>query len=1086
MCGVSGVVVVLATQPAQAAARKYVIPVRWCGVQEATSMIDPGLASPPDSKDKELLQRALSESKPVVPTSETKGLSAVGVLKARSGSAGMIQAFTRGDVSFVFHATPPDESVGLGRMANDFPIIYSAGWDASSGSVFGRVMKHECEQAWQEGDLLYFDNGDRKVGKDDFLLPAGLSGKEKQPYVLVEDNECALNFGAPLSRLVPSRAMPGFRYGYVDLDGDALGYELGDPIFRYEHPDVNQARKVRRGDVLLYPVRNPGPTLPRDVPTDAEGLVPKPPYWDKPLIPFDGSERIGYVDRFRSPVDEFSVGYASMEFSGIYAISMPDYETFASGAQKCTSKVSTTAKPFQNLPVSGRWLRQDTVFPQFGDRLATREDLWGKEPVEGDEGRSSCPPQTVVLDDQAWMYKNGTYANFETPLVAHEFSHALGLPHGDGVDNNANEAIDDSLEEECTVDGVYVPPDKVLCELPNVPDKGLKDGTFDRTTCVGGTESGSDSSYKGNYMQYCWNFIQTEKLEKVLDTNSINYSGPLDFSEAQFEAMENYAEYCNFRMQDSASKSSLLAQARDFDENENRRVYRLDTWDDQVSDDFRWLDIGKYGYTLTPGSEPGEQKVALGVFFDQNQRENVPPFDLWFGVDVDARSDTGAPGDREQLSGLPRDLPAGLEVFFKGSEVALRARVAASSEVSVEVYTFEDGEWTGRASEGAVGEFQPIVSDAESSDPDQPREVVGSHRFDLRFPERVFPRQLKEAVSLAVAASSGGTLVDLAASRGIRHLRHQAPGVGVIGAPSLYPTCVVTSLDGEPIEKLPRSGSFKIKARGLIAKRPVTLDINGLSIRDLRDSDPALVTGSSSPLLTDKSGKVTLVVQGDQIPFDANRKAGRPTVIAVGAGASTAICGFQFYDDVKDLEWNCELEPEFIVASDESHELNPYACPYYDVCVPGEFEYFAAIGKYCPDGSLAEYPHQYGLVNEQASLDALCLLPVDQERKPNCYNTVFNMPPGADWSVPGLGLAYNATLWREDGSPCTNRSLARLGLNFNSKGVHEECARDTDGDGIPNLTDLCPENNGFCFFDDKGSLRMRWRCFETESVDWFE
>lgn len=1055
----------LVSWPVQAAVPEYVIPIRWCGVERAPLLTDPNVLRQLSKKKAGFLEETADPGQSNASAPLPELLSPDAALRARSGNAKVIEAFAREDTSIVFHATTPNSELGEGRMAQSFPILPIANWGADSGFVFGEAMAQECQKAWQGGDALYFDvDGDNKVSVKDIRLLAGNLNHPSGPV----RSECSPNFGAPLEQLAESVFMKGVKYGYVD-DNNSGGYDLKDSIYRFEDgpndPQCGGERCVTSNDILLYPVGLPGPRLPRDVPLNSEVKNYNPEHLRRnaALLPFDGTEKVKYVDLIREPGGEFSIGFGTLEATGVYAVSTNDYEMEASAGAKCRLPGRPPENEFVQYPTLGHSLGYTQQITVFGKRMLTRSDI--AQRIDKDNIDQSCAPQPIVVDDPVWMIEQGVYKSFEPILVAHELGHALGLPHGDGVDNDGNNLVDDKKEKNCTPD---------TCSSPPGERADLKDGKFSRTTCFVEPGIGPDAPEKSNMMQYCWNFEQDEDFKKSRLGKDHGFDGKLDFSDAQYKAMQTYADECGFRVAATASAKEPVAGAEAPGAERTHRIERVDGWDDTFGPGLSWLDIGRYGYSVTQVSGTNKPLLKFRVSFSQNLRGVVEPFELWLGVEALPREHSN-PGREDATGALPAiTRPETIDASLAQASVFIKAVVSADATVKTSFFVLQDEGFAEFEGEEVQGRFVAIETPNGFVPPNYQGPLVRGHALELSIPEGIFPVALENSFSLlAMSVAPKGRVADVAFSSAIRNEPPERPG----STSSINPTCVVTSVNGTRLEKMPRSGRLKIEARGLTADRPVLLDLNGVRVSDIRPFARRPSAKPGDPVMTDAQGRVTLLVDGDEVPFHANREAGVPAVISVGAGASTAICGFKFYDSAEPLDWDCALD---VPSNSDNPEADRYSCHYEHMCEPGRFAYVKPPGKYCPDGSLAKAAELDLPMLSCTQGEPVCLVPVGPHGEPNCFNTVFNLPPGADWSVSGLGFAYNFMVWTWDGRACTNRSLSRLGLDFHAPAVRSRCLPDPDGDGIPSLTDWCPDHYGFCYYDwESKTLKFLGECTPT-------
>lgn len=1037
----------------------YVIPIRWCALKNADLVTDPDLARPPSDKKAGFLADAPDPQAFLQSRTEDPRLSTDAALRYRSGNERVVQSFTRGKSVIAFQATTPNSALSKGRLADSYPILYGASWDVKSGQGFGTKMKDECRKAWQEGDALYFDeNNDNAVSVDDYRLQPGDVVGENKPL----NDPCEPNMGAPLERLDKSAIIDGFRYvyGFIDLDNNKT-YDLYEPVYRYKaapnSPEIDQGRVVTEEDVLLFPTGAPGPRLPRDVSPTSKDKNYDPLHVENGAFirPFDGTEKIKYVDLIQEPAGEYSIGYGTLEPTGVYAVSMTDYEISATAGATCRKPGFAPTNEFNEYPVHGQCEADTSQIAMFGDRLLTDADFGKIKPDRG----GSCVSQPIVVDDPRWMFENPNYAAFEPILIAHELGHALGLPHGDGTDNDGNSLIDDDFEDDCYLAEEASSGDPVCSPPAGDSLHGLRRGFFSRESCFVTPGQTPNAASQANMMQYCWNFTQDAKFNKTRVEADQGFKGDLLFNDSQYSAMQAYADVCGFRTRGNSPGPSGAA-ADDFVSGNSRRVYRFDASGDTLEEEDWWLDIGQYGYSLTSEDTIETQELEFRVYLSQLVEDPERPFEIWLGVDAVPR-----PLDRSKLAQADRKLAkiSGVESVrtdYAEAELFIQAKVSPDGGVETRIWRKDDREDDALVLDGLRSTFQAVEIPSGLAPPGVESSLIRGYVLELTFPQGDFPLKLGDATSLlALSVDSDAQVADAAFSSGIRTIPPLRPGSNNPEFPD--PTCVVTNIDGNGLEQMPRAGRLKIEARGLTPGRPVLLDANGIRVQGLEPFEKDDEAKPGDPVKTDDEGTVVLLVSGDQIPFDANNKNGIPAVLSVGAGASTAICGFELFDTPEDLPLNCMME----ATSSDPEDNRLYGCPYEHMCETGKFGYVKPSGKTCPDGSLAEAAQGHWPIISGRQGEPLCLVPVSKAGAPNCFNTVFNLPPGASWSAPGLGLAYNFALWTEDGRGCKNRSLAKLGLDYNSDGVRERCFEDPDGDGIPSVTDFCPERYGFCFYN---------------------
>lgn len=1038
--------------PAAATVPEFVVPVRWCGVREAPTMTDPDL-SRAASERKQDAQAASNHA------GDGRVLDTTSVLKYRSGNPGIYDSYTRGNTAIAFRASIPHFTQERGRMSRSFPIIYTSNWDEKSGEDFGLWSTRECRQAWQRGDALYYDHDNKGfVNEGDIKLQ--YQGKGFPLQKVGDPSSCVPNVGARLKRLVPSVAQPGVRYGFVDLNRNRR-YDQWEPIYRYEQAqnEVGGApRQVREKDILLFPVAHPGPGLPRDFEAKSEeySYDPRHMFDEKGealyLVPFESvaedseAAKIKYVDLFLEPRDEFSIGFGQIGFSGTYAVSTSDYESIPSDGAQCRADGQEPRGTHQRRPAIGQAFYSRKITNTFGSELDVDIDL------KVDKATAACAPHSIVVDDHAWIVESEALERFESALVGHEMAHSLGIPHGDGLNNDSEGGVDDADEDFCS-NVAQSPQDKAPCitsldDEISVHDGEIPKGPFKRVTCfVSKPEGAGPSEFSSNLMQYCWNFTQDEKYKKTRDGKDENFQGHLSFHAKQFDAMTRYISMCGFGVDYGyANQPQALSDALTADD--SRAVYRMDDWGDHWPG-LKWLDIGEFGYDLV--QEPGAkgQTVKFGVTFDQNRSKENEAFAVLFGVNADGKKSTGAPFAEVKME--PR-----ASQDFEGADLFILVEVNPERALAVKFWQRFGAGFEQIGLKGVEGKFEPVeVPSGIQHGPDGAS--ISGHQLELVFRDGLLPVPLENAVSLGVfALSKEGQVGDVALSRGMRHVR--PPQVLSPNKEAVDPSCRVESVQGNPLEQMPRAGRLVVRAEGLSPNLPLEVRANGRLVNDLQD------------VRSDKGGFATFTLRGEEIPLEFGGKSNMPVVLAVGAGGATAICGFQFFEKVTDLEnFECLDGPEF--ASVDKVPLNGYGDCYYDyACEPGRFEYAVPAGDRCPDGSPPRIVNGETFFNGNPVLEPACLVPVNAFGMPNCFNSVFNLPPGANPEVPGMGLAYNFTVWSSEGEACVAYPMSDYGLDINlDEEVRELCLSDKDGDGIPLVHDQCPDDYGYNYLDYLGT-----------------
>ena len=224
------------------------VPVRWCGVEGAASMVNPGVVNELTTDDVLWRRHERPSNELFIPMID---------LTLRSGATGAIK-----------------------NGPQSFPIIRDVA--GTGGDLFNSENADAivmCRRAWLMGDPLYFDADNNNIvntGLDTLLS----SGTPSFGIVGLGHD------GAPLS------AVPG-DVGYVDGNGDGM-FEIGETIYR----DENTNGSVDGGDTLLVNATETvvGHVLAGDV---GEVLTPLP-------------SQIKYLDLIREPANTFNIGYPAV------------------------------------------------------------------------------------------------------------------------------------------------------------------------------------------------------------------------------------------------------------------------------------------------------------------------------------------------------------------------------------------------------------------------------------------------------------------------------------------------------------------------------------------------------------------------------------------------------------------------------------------------------------------------------------------------------------------------------------------------------------------------------------------------------
>ncbi len=339
--------VVISWSMAAAAGDLVSVPVRWCGVVGAASMVNPGVLGEATTDDVLWRRHERPSDQLYIPLID---------MTFRSGATGAIK---NGPTSFpIIH----DVSGSDGNLLNG---------DNDDAIVM-------CRRAWQYGDTLYFDanaNSFVNNGTDTVLsTDAPVVGQ--------------IDLGQDGASINPA---PG-DVRYIDQNTSG-GFDVGEPIYR----DENLNGSVDGGDTLL---------------TGTDGTtegVGEPADLGATLLPVPSS--VGYIDLIRAPANTYNIGHPNIQ--GLTAVNAGD------------------------MDYTG------IAFPVHGVNNSRHG---------------------VVMDDASQYIPNG-FMLFEVQLVAHEFGHALTLPHGNGLDDNGDGIMDNEDDGQAPVPGAGP---NTLCSTNNV------------------------------------------------------------------------------------------------------------------------------------------------------------------------------------------------------------------------------------------------------------------------------------------------------------------------------------------------------------------------------------------------------------------------------------------------------------------------------------------------------------------------------------------------------------------------------------------------------------------------------------------
>lgn len=226
------------------------IPVRWCGVEGAPSMDNPGTVNEATTDDVLWRRHERPSDAFYIPFADI------------SFRAGATAAIKEGPQSFPIIRDPS----GLGG------ILVESGENSDAVTM--------CRRAWMMGDPLYFDqnnNGTVNASTD----------------TLLSTNSAVVGFVDLGHNGAMLKAVPG-NVRFVDLDADG-NFDIHERIYR----DENGNNVVDAGDTLL--VETSGTVVGNVDPADvAHALAPVP-------------DTVKYVDLIRQPPNTFNIGYPAVQ-----------------------------------------------------------------------------------------------------------------------------------------------------------------------------------------------------------------------------------------------------------------------------------------------------------------------------------------------------------------------------------------------------------------------------------------------------------------------------------------------------------------------------------------------------------------------------------------------------------------------------------------------------------------------------------------------------------------------------------------------------------------------------------------------------
>ncbi len=238
------------------------VPVRWCGIEGAPSMADPGVVGEATTDDVLWRRHERPSDQIYIP---------LAAMTFRSAATGDIK---NGPQSFPIIRDPLGTGGNIGSQ--------SEATDATT----------QCRRAWLFGDPLYYDANNNGV------VNATVD-------TLLSDDTPAVGFvelghnGAPLAA-VPAEVK------FVDLDGDGA-FDVGERIYRDENDDGT----VDPGDTLLS-AGTLGTVVGNVDPADVLASLLAVP------------AQVKYLDLIRQPANTFNIGYPSVV--GITAVSASDFD----------------------------------------------------------------------------------------------------------------------------------------------------------------------------------------------------------------------------------------------------------------------------------------------------------------------------------------------------------------------------------------------------------------------------------------------------------------------------------------------------------------------------------------------------------------------------------------------------------------------------------------------------------------------------------------------------------------------------------------------------------------------------------------
>lgn len=312
------------------------------------------------------------------------------------------------DVLWRRHERPTDRI-----YQNDVDMTFRSGATASikNGPQSFPIIRDPSDSSGNPGDLINF------LENNDAVAMCRRAWTMGDPLYFDQNNNGVVNIGADtlLSTTEPSvgsielghnnaslNTVPS-DIGYVDINNNG-NFDIGERIYR----DENTNNIVDSNDTLLV---NTDGIVVGVVNLADIGAV---------LIPVPSN--IKYHDLIRQPNRTYNVGYPQVK--GITSVNANDIEFTSIG------------------------------FPVHGVA------------VSGSDGVPNIGGLGVAMDDPSQYLPPGPdFTLFETQLVAHEFGHAFGLRHGDGIDDDMDGSLDEPDDPPAPVTGAGP---GTLCDSNNV------------------------------------------------------------------------------------------------------------------------------------------------------------------------------------------------------------------------------------------------------------------------------------------------------------------------------------------------------------------------------------------------------------------------------------------------------------------------------------------------------------------------------------------------------------------------------------------------------------------------------------------